>query len=93
MYNNNQSTDDPFNIYLKRNKKIMKKIRVSQKSAYVSNNLIFRFDYANKKLQYLKSDCDILLHNKGIINNKKRFKSIINKNLSFQMWFNNIKDS
>ena len=93
MYNENQSTDDPFNIYLERNKKIMKEKRNNIKPAFVSNNLIFRFDYANKKLQYLKSDCDILLHNKGIINNKKRFKSIINKNLSFQMWFNNIKDS
>ena len=92
MYNDNQSTDDPFNIYLKRNKKIMKKIRVSQKPAYVSNNLIFRFDYANKKLQYLKSDCDILLQKKGQINNKNRVKTIINKNLSFQVWINNIKD-
>ena len=90
MYNENQSTDDPFNIYLERNKKIMKEKRNNIKPAFVSNNLIFRFDYANKKLQYLKSDCDILLHNKGIINNKKRLKNIINKNLYIKIKINKI---
>ena len=86
MYNDNQSVDDPFNIFLNRNKTASKKNRNCLKPAYYSNNLVFRFDYANKKLQYLKSGCDVLFHNKGKVNKKERMKTIISKNISFNYW-------
>lgn len=86
MYNDNQSVDDPFNIFLNRNKAIIKKYRNSLRPAYCSNNLVFRFDYANKKLQYLKSGCDVLFHNKGKVNKKERMKIILNKNIVFSYW-------
>ena len=86
MYNDNQSVDDPFNIFLNRNQRIMKEVRNCLKPAYCSNNLVFRFDYANKKLQYLKSGCDVLLHNKGKVNDKERFKTVVMKNVAFNVW-------
>ena len=86
MYNDNQSVDDPFNIFLNRNKTASKSNRNCLKPAYCSNNLVFRFDYANKKLQYLKSGCDVLFHNKGKVNKKERMKTIISKNISFNYW-------
>ena len=86
MYNDNQSVDDPFNIFLNRNKTASKKNRNCLKPAYYSNNLVFRFDYANKKLQYLKSGCDVLFHNKGKVNKKERIKTLISKNISFNYW-------
>ena len=86
MYNDNQSVDDPFNIFLNRNKTASKKNRNCLKPAYYSNNLVFRFDYANKKLQYLKSGCDVLFHNKGKVNKKETIKTLISKNISFNYW-------
>ena len=72
IYNYNQSVDDPFNVYLRRNIKKTKDIRTKENPDLVSNNLLFRFDYATKKLQYLKSDYDIMFYKAGEINKKRR---------------------
>ena len=88
MYNDNQSTDDPFNIYLNRNVDVIKS-KQNKKVEIFENNLVFRFDYSSKKLQYLKSDCDILFRSKGKINKKERMLKLINKNLLFKSWINN----
>ena len=88
MYNDNQSTDDPFNIYLNRNVDVIKS-KQNKKVEIFENNLVFRFDYSSKKLQYLKSDCDILFRSKGKINKKERMLKLIHKNLLFKSWINN----
>ena len=88
IYDYNQSIDDPFNVYLRRNTSITEKIRTKENPDLVSNNLLFRFDYATKKLQYLKSDCDILLYKRGEVNKKKRMMIKIKKNIGFLSWVN-----
>ena len=88
IYNYNQSVDDPFNVYLRRNIKKTKDIRTKENPDLVSNNLLFRFDYATKKLQYLKSDYDIMFYKTGEINKKKRMATKIKKNMIFLSWVN-----
>ena len=88
IYEYNQSTDDPFNVYLRRNINITKNIRTKENPDLVSNNLLFRFDYATKKLQYLNSDYDIMFYKTGEINKKKRIEAKITKNLAFLNWMN-----
>ena len=88
IYNYNQSVDDPFNVYLRRNIKKTKDIRTKENPDLVSNNLLFRFDYATKKLQYLKSDYDIMFYKAGEINKKKRIATKIKKNMLFLSWVN-----
>jgi histone deacetylase complex regulatory component SIN3 len=88
LYEYNQSSDDPFNIYLRRNINLMQNIRTKDNADLVSNNLLFRFDYASKKLQYLKSDYDIMFYKNGEINKKKRIATKIKKNMIFLSWVN-----
>ena len=88
IYQYNQSVDDPFNVYLRRNIKLTKNIRTKENPDLVSNNLLFRFDYASKKLQYLKSDYDIMFYKTGEINKKKRMLTKIKKNMIFLAWVN-----
>ena len=90
LYEYNLSNDDPFNVYLRRNINVTKNTRTKENPDLVSNNLLFRFDYATKKLQYLKSDCDIMLYKIGKINKKKRIETKIRKNLLFSFWINNV---
>ncbi len=66
----------------------MKNIRTKENADLVSNNLLFRFDYATKKLQYLKSDYDIMFYKNGEINKKKRMATKIKKNIIFLSWVN-----
>ena len=72
LYEYNQSNDDPFNVYLRRNIAMTQNTRTKEEADLIWNNLLFRFDYATKKLQYLKSDCDIMLYKIGKINKKKK---------------------
>ena len=88
LYEYNQSSDDPFNVYLRRNINLMKNIRTKANADLVSNNLLFRFDYATKKLQYLKSDYDMLFYKNGEINKKKRIVTKMKKNMIFLSWIN-----
>ena len=88
LYEYNQSSDDPFNVYLRRNINLMQNYRTKANADMVSNNLLFRFDYATKKLQYLKSDYDIMFYKIGEINKKKRMTTKIKKNLIFLSWVN-----
>ena len=88
LYEYNQSSDDPFNVYLRRNINLMKNIRTKENADLVSNNLLFRFDYATKKLQYLKSDYDIMFYKNGEINKKKRMATKVKKNIIFLSWVN-----
>ena len=88
LYEYNQSSDDPFNVYLRRNINLMKNIRTKENADLVSNNLLFRFDYATKKLQYLKSDYDIMFYKNGEINKKKRMATKVKKNIVFMSWVN-----
>ena len=88
IYNYNQSVDDPFNVYLRRNIKKTKDIRTKENPDLVSNNLLFRFDYATKKLQFLKSDYDLMFYKTGEINKKKRMATKIKKNMIFLSWVN-----
>ena len=88
LYDYNQSVDDPFNVYLRRNINMTKNIRTKENPDLVSNNLLFRFDYATKKLQYLKSDYDIMFYKTGEINKKKRMATKIKKNMIFLAWVN-----
>ena len=88
IYEYNQSIDDPFNVYLRRNINITKNIRTKENPDLVSNNLLFRFDYATKKLQYLKSDYDIMFYKTGEINKKKRMATKIKKSMIFLAWVN-----
>ena len=88
IYEYNQSIDDPFNVYLRRNISMTKNIRTKENPDLVSNNLLFRFDYATKKLQYLKSDYDIMFYKTGEINKKKRMATKIKKNMLFLSWVN-----
>ena len=88
IYEYNQSVDDPFNVYLRRNINMTKNFRTKQNADLVSNNLLFRFDYATKKLQYLKSDYDIMFYKTGEINKKKRISTKIKKNMMFLSWVN-----
>ena len=88
IYEYNQSVDDPFNVYLRRNINKTKDIRTKENPDLVSNNLLFRFDYATKKLQYLKSDYDIMFYKTGEINKKKRMATKIKKNMLFLSWVN-----
>ena len=88
LYEYNQSSDDPFNVYLRRNINLMQNIRTKDNADLVSNNLLFRFDYASKKLQYLKSDYDIMFYKNGEINKKKRIATKIKKNMIFLSWVN-----
>ena len=74
LYEYNQSNDDPFNVYLRRNIAMTQNTRTKEEADLIWNNLLFRFDYATKKLQYLKSDCDIMLYKIGKINKKKELK-------------------
>ena len=64
--------------------------RTKEEADLIWNNLLFRFDYATKKLQYLKSDCDIMLYKICKINKKKRIETKIRKNLLFSFWINNV---
>ena len=88
IYDYNQSIDDPFNVYLRRNINMTKDIRTKDNPDLVSNNLLFRFDYATKKLQYLKSDYDIMFYKTGEINKRKRLTTKIKKNMMFLAWVN-----
>ena len=88
IYEYNQSIDDPFNVYLRRNINVTKNIRTKENPDLVSNNLMFRFDYATKKLQYLKSDYDIMFYKTGEISKKKRITTKIKKNMMFLAWVN-----
>ena len=88
IYEYNQSVDDPYNVYLRRNINMTKNIRTKENPDLVSNNLLFRFDYATKKLQYLKSDYDIMFYKTGEINKKKRIATKIKKNMIFLAWIN-----
>ena len=88
LYEYNQSSDDPFNVYLRRNINLMKNIRNKANADLVSNNLLFRFDYATKKLQYLKSDYDMIFYKTGEMNKKKRMLTKIRKNMVFLSWVN-----
>ena len=88
LYDYNQSIDDPFNVYLRRNITMTKNIRTKENPDLVSNNLLFRFDYATKKLQYLKSDHDIMFYKTGEVNKKKRLETKIRKNMIFLAWVN-----
>jgi len=90
LYEYNQSNDDPFNVYLRRNIAMTQNTRTKEEADLIWNNLLFRFDYATKKLQYLKSDCDIMLYKIGKINKKKRIETKIRKNLLFSFWINNV---
>ena len=88
LYEYNQSSDDPFNVYLRRNIQAIKPLRTKENADLVSNNLLFRFDYATKKLQYLKSDCDMLFYKTGNINKRKRLETKMKKNIMFLSWLN-----
>ena len=88
LYEYNQSSDDPFNVYLRRNINLMQNVRTKANADLVSNNLLFRFDYATKKLQYLKSDYDIMFYKNGEINKKKRMETKLKKNIVFLTWIN-----
>ena len=88
LYEYNQSNDAPFNIYLRRNIQKIKHLRTKENADLISNNLLFRFDYVTKKLQYLKSDCDIMFYKTGEINKKKRRETKIKKNIMFLSWVN-----
>ena len=88
IYEYNQSIDDPFNVYLRRNINVTKNIRTKENPDLVSNNLMFRFDYATKKLQYLKSDYDIMFYKTGEMNKKKRISHKIKKNMLSLAWVN-----
>ena len=88
IYDYNQSIDDQFNVYLRRNINMTKDIRTKDNPDLVSNNLLFRFDYATKKLQYLTSDYDMMFYKKGEINKKKRLTTKIKKNMIFLAWIN-----
>ena len=88
LYEYNQSSDDPFNVYLRRNINLMENTRTKDNADLVSNNLLFRFDYATKKLQYLKSDYDIMFYKTGEINKKKRMMTKLRKNMAFLSWIN-----
>ena len=88
LYAYNQSSDDPFNVYLRRNINLIQNIREKENADLYSNNLLFRFDYATKKLRYLKSDCDIMLYKIGKINKKKRMETKLRKNIMFLSWIN-----
>ena len=88
LYEYNQSSDDPFNVYLRRNINLMQNVRTKANADLVSNNLLFRFDYATKKLQYLKSDYDIMFYKNGEINKKKRMETKLKKNIVFMTWVN-----
>ena len=88
LYEYNQSSDDPFNVYLRRNINMMENTRTKANADLVSNNLLFRFDYATKKLQYLKSDYDIMFYKTGEINKKKRIITKMKKNMLFLSWVN-----
>ena len=90
LYEYNLSNDDPFNVYLRRNIAMTQNTRTKEEADLIWNNLLFRFDYATKKLQYLKSDCDIMLYKIGKINKKKRIETKIRKNLLFSFWINNV---
>ena len=88
LYEYNQSSDDPFNVYLRRNINVMQNLRTKDNADLVSNNLLFRFDYATKKLQYLKSDYDLMFYKNGEINKKKRTLTKMKKNMIFLSWIN-----
>ena len=88
LYEYNQSIETPFNVYLRRNIKQIKHLRTKENADLISNNLLFRFDYVTKKLQYLKSDCDIMFYKTGEINKKKRIETKIRKNIMFLSWIN-----
>ena len=53
------------------------------------NGMKIDFDYATKKLQYLKSDSDMMFYKIGTINKKKRTQTKIMKNIMFLSWINN----
>ena len=89
LYAYNQSSDDPFNVYLRRNINLIQNLRTKENADLYSNNLLFRFDYATKKLQYLKSDSDMMFYKIGTINKKKRAQTKIMKNIMFISWINN----
>ena len=50
LYEYNQSNDDPFNVYLRRNIAMTQNTRTKEEADLIWNNLLFRFDYATKKL-------------------------------------------
>ncbi len=63
--------DEPFNVFLLRNKKVVKEKR-NLKNVFVENNLLFKvierlnqFEMFTKKIQYVKSGTDVLFH-KGV---------------------------
>ena len=88
LYEYNESSDDPFNVYLRRNINMMENTKTKANADLVSNNLLFIFDYATKKLQYLKSDYDIMFYKSGEINKKKRMATKLRKNIVFLSWIN-----
>ena len=48
LYEYNQSNDDPFNVYLRRNIAMTQNTRTKEEADLIWNNLLFRFDYATK---------------------------------------------
>ncbi|MCQ2819202.1 MAG: hypothetical protein MJ252_18215 [archaeon] len=87
LYEGNVSDDDPFNIFLIRNQKAVKE-RKGKTPSFCENNLIFKFDYATKKLQYLCSGCDCIIRSKNEIKTEDKKKTQIKKNICFTKWIN-----
>ena len=82
----NLGQDEPFTIFLERNKRHVMKKRNCNKPMIRENNLLFKFDFATKKLDFLKSGSDVLFFPKKPFNKFERLKSSIKKNLAFRMW-------
>lgn len=82
----NLGQDEPFTIFLERNKRQIMKKRDITRPLIRENNLLFKFDFATKKLEFLKSGCDVLIYSKKTFNKIDRLKNSIKKNLTYRIW-------
>ncbi len=82
----NLGQDEPFTIFLERNKRQIMKKRDITKPLIRDNNLLFKFDFATKKLEFLKSGSDVLIFKKKPFNKIERLKNSIKKNITYRIW-------
>ncbi len=68
----------------------MMKIRGKRKPDYFENNLLSKYNVNTKKLEFIKSGCDILYFYKSREDINKKIKSNLKKNIkrniAFRFW-------
>jgi hypothetical protein len=84
----NEASEEPSGIFLERNLRLMYKIKQKEKiKPIATNGLCFKFDYASKKMNFLKSSSDFLINSsRKDMAEEEKFKTLFKRNLKFRLW-------